>query len=112
MGKLLEEEKKTIMEEIEKAWMDRVRKIIMMSADKCIAMSKFHHSRHIFGLPDDFRYRVKEYPQFFRIVEEQGRRILELVEWDPSLAVTALEASYIGNKEKLKKSICVSFKAC
>lgn len=103
MEKLLEEEK-TIMEETEKARMDTVRKLIMMSADKRIAMSKFHHCRHIFGLSDDFRDRVKEYPQFFRIVEEQGRRILELAQWDPSLAVTALEASYIGNEEKVKKA--------
>jgi hypothetical protein len=98
------------MEETEKAQMDTVRKLIMMSADKCIAMSKFHHCRHIFGLPDDFRDRVKEYPQFFRIVEEQGRRILELVEWDPSLAVIALEASYIGNKEKVKKTFVFPLK--
>lgn len=109
MEKLLEEEK-IIMEDTEKARMNTVRKLIMMSADKRIAMSKFHHCRHIFGLTDDFRDRVEEYPQFFRIVEEEGRRFLELAKWDPSLAVTALEASYIGNEEKVKKAFVFPYK--
>lgn len=109
MEKLLEEEK-SIMENTEKARMNTVRKLIMMSAVKRIAMSKFHHCRHIFGLPDNFRDRVKEYPQFFRIIEEQGGRFLELAKWDPSLAVTALEASYIGNEEKVKKAFVFPYK--
>eukprot|EP01018_Ginkgo_biloba_P004996 Gb_41689 [translate_table: standard] len=103
MEKLLEEEGK-IMDKMEKSRVDIVRKLLMMSADKRIPMSKIHHCRHIFGFPDDFRDRVKRYSQFFRVVEEEGRRVLELTDWEPALAVTALEASYIGNEDKIKKA--------
>eukprot|EP01018_Ginkgo_biloba_P004997 Gb_01344 [translate_table: standard] len=103
MEKLLEEEGK-IMDEMEKSRVDIVRKLLMMSADKRISMSKIQNCRHIFGLPDDFRDIVKRYSQFFRVVEEEGRRVLELTNWEPALAVTALEASYIGNEDKIKQA--------
>ncbi|GLJ11891.1 hypothetical protein SUGI_0179510 [Cryptomeria japonica] len=103
MERLLKEEHK-IMEETELSRMNTVRKLIMMSVNKRVTMAKFHHCRHIFGLPDNFRDRIKLYPQFFRVVEEEGCRFVELAQWDPSLTVTALEASYIGNEEKVKNA--------
>ncbi|KAH9298514.1 hypothetical protein KI387_030196, partial [Taxus chinensis] len=103
MESLLKEERQ-IMEETEKHRMNTVRKLIMMSARKRIPMAKFHHCRNIFGLTDNFRDRIKEYPQFFRVFEEEGCRFVELAQWDSSLAVTALEASYIGNEEKVKNA--------
>lgn len=38
------------------------------------------------------------------MVENDGKRILELVNWDPTLAVSELEREFIVNEDKVKKA--------
>lgn len=104
METLLEEEK-MIMDEMEKERIDVVRKLLMMSAKKRIPLSKIYHCRLLFGIPEDFRDRVRKYPEYFNtVVEEDGKRILELVNWDPKLAVSALERQFMVDEDKAKKA--------
>ncbi|KAL0380566.1 UNVERIFIED_CONTAM: protein WHAT'S THIS FACTOR 1, chloroplastic [Sesamum angustifolium] len=92
--------------ELESKRVDVVRKLLMMSANKRIPLSKIYHNRLLFGIPEDFRDRVAEYPEYFRIViEDDGKRVLELVNWDSSLSVSALEKEFMVDEVKVKKSI-------
>ncbi|KAL4604154.1 hypothetical protein ACB092_10G172100 [Castanea dentata] len=100
---LLEEQ--AIFNSMESQRVTTVRKLLMMSVNKRIALSKIHHCRQIFGIPEDFRDRVLKYPDFFRVVVEgDGRRALELVNWDPSLAVSALETEFMVDEDKAKRA--------
>ncbi|KAM1119858.1 hypothetical protein EV1_043612 [Malus domestica] len=84
---------------------NKVRKLLMMSTNKRIPLSKIYHCRSIFGIPEDFRDRVSKYPNFFRIVvEEDGKRVLELVNWDPLMAVSALEREFMVDEERVKRA--------
>ncbi|PON47376.1 Plant organelle RNA recognition domain containing protein [Parasponia andersonii] len=104
MEELLEEER-AIMDSMEVDRVAKVRKLLMMSAGKRIPLSKIYHCRLLFGIPDDFRDRVAKYPNYFRVVvEDDGRRVLELVNWDPSLAVSALESEFMVDEEKVKRA--------
>ncbi|XP_043719508.1 protein WHAT'S THIS FACTOR 1 homolog, chloroplastic-like [Telopea speciosissima] len=104
MEDLLEEEK-SIMDQMEEDRVTRVLKLLMMSAKKRIPLSKIYHCRLLFGIPEDFRDRVSKYPDYFRIVvETDGKRILELVNWDPALAVSALERDFILDEDRVKKA--------
>ncbi|XP_010267488.1 PREDICTED: protein ROOT PRIMORDIUM DEFECTIVE 1 [Nelumbo nucifera] len=104
MEDLLEEER-SIMNEMEKDRVTKVRKLLMMSAQKRIPLSKIYHCRLLFGIPEDFRDRVCKYPEFFRIViGNDGKRILELLNWDPSLAVSALERQFVVDEDRVKKA--------
>ncbi|KAK9277841.1 hypothetical protein L1049_027398 [Liquidambar formosana] len=104
MEGLLEEERE-IMESMEKDRVNVVRKLLMMSAEKRIPLSKIYHCRALFGIAEDFRDRVSKYPNFFRVtVEDDGRRILELVNWDPSLAISALEREFMLDEDRVKKA--------
>lgn len=92
------------MDEMEKDRVDVVRKLLMMSAKKRIPLSKIYHTRLLFGVPEDFRDRVVKYPDYFRVVvEDDGKRVLELVNWDPLLAVSALERAFVDDEDKTKK---------
>jgi len=75
----------------------------MMSKDKRIALAKLYHVRGVFGLPDDFRDRVGDYGEFFRVVvdKKDGRHILELVKWDDELAVSALERDFVIDEDRV-----------
>ncbi|XP_042492264.1 protein WHAT'S THIS FACTOR 1 homolog, chloroplastic [Macadamia integrifolia] len=104
MEDLLEEEK-SIMDKMEEDRVTKVRKLLMMSAKKRIPLSKIYHCRLLFGIPEDFRDRVSKYPDYFRIVvENDGKRILELVNWDPALAVSALERDFVVDEDRVKKA--------
>ncbi|KAI3685315.1 hypothetical protein L6452_34557 [Arctium lappa] len=104
METLLEEEK-MIMDEMERERIDVVRKLLMMSANKRIPLSKIYHCRLLFGIPEDFRDRVRRYPEYFNtVVEEDGKRILELVNWDQKLAVSALERQFMVDEDRAKKA--------
>ncbi|PKI54247.1 hypothetical protein CRG98_025362 [Punica granatum] len=87
MEELLEEERR-IVDSLELDRVNKVRKLLMMSANKRIPLNKIYHTRALFGIPDDFRDRVLKYPDYFRVAvdESDGRRVLELVNWDPLLA--------------------------
>ncbi|KAL7149918.1 hypothetical protein ABFS83_05G073400 [Erythranthe nasuta] len=94
-----------IANRLERQRVDVVRKLLMMSANKRIPLSKIYHNRLLFGIPEDFRDRVVKYPDYFRVViEEDGKRILELVDWDSSLAVSALEREFLVDEDKVKRA--------
>lgn len=104
MEELLVQEK-LVMDEMEKDRVNVVRKLLMMSARKRLPLSKIYHTRLLFGIPDDFRDRVVKYPNYFRtIVEEDGRHVLELVDWETELAVSVLEKQFIADEEKVMKA--------
>ncbi|XP_022773141.1 protein ROOT PRIMORDIUM DEFECTIVE 1 [Durio zibethinus] len=104
MDQLLLEEK-AIMEAMEEDRVTRIRKLLMMSKNKRIPLSKIYHKRLIFGIPEGFRDRIEKYPDYFRlVVEDDGKQVLELVNWDPSLAVSALEREFLVNEDKVKKA--------
>lgn len=100
---LLEEERE-IADSMEENRVTVVRKLLMMSAKKRIPLSKIYHCRGLFGIPEDFRDRIDKYPEYFRIVNEGGLRVLELLNWDPSLAVSALEREFIVDEDRVKKA--------
>lgn len=110
MDDLLRSEQDTA-NELERERVDVVRKLLMMSADKRIPLSKIYHNRLLFGIPEDFRDRVAKYPDFFKIVvEDDGKRILELVNWDSSLAVSALEKEFLVDEDKVKRAFKLPMK--
>ncbi|KAL4559033.1 hypothetical protein LXL04_031165 [Taraxacum kok-saghyz] len=99
------EQEKTIMDEMEHDRINTVRKLLMMSANKRIPLSKIYHCRSLFGIPEDFRDRVRKYPDYFNtIVEENGKRVLELVNWDPKLAISNLEQKFMEDEDRAKKA--------
>ncbi|XP_057973284.1 protein WHAT'S THIS FACTOR 1 homolog, chloroplastic [Malania oleifera] len=104
MEDLIEEER-SIMESMEADRVTKVRKLLMMSAKKRIPLSKIYHTRLLFGIPEDFRDRVAKYPNYFRtVVEDDGRRVLELVNWDPLLAVSVVEKEFMVDEDRVKKA--------
>ncbi|QCE15901.1 protein WHAT'S THIS FACTOR 1, chloroplastic [Vigna unguiculata] len=103
MEDLLAEEN-SLMDAMELNRVEKVRKLLMMSARNRIPLSKIHHRRTLFGIPDDFRDRVAKYPDFFKIaVDSDGKRVLELVKWDPLLAVSALEREFVVDEDSAKR---------
>uniref|UniRef100_A0A6P3Z1E8 protein WHAT'S THIS FACTOR 1 homolog n=1 Tax=Ziziphus jujuba TaxID=326968 RepID=A0A6P3Z1E8_ZIZJJ len=106
MEKLLEEER-DLANSMVLHRVNTLRKLLMMSSEKRIPMRKIHHCRYLFGIPDDFRDRIAKYPDFFRIVDNgDGGEILELVNWDQTLAVSALEKELmVVDEEKVKKAM-------
>lgn len=104
MEGLLEEEL-AVVDSMEADRVNKVRKLLMMSANKRIPLSKIHHCRLLFGIPEDFRDRVAKYPNYFRIVvEDDGKRVLELVKWDPLLGVSSLEREFMVDEDKVKRA--------
>lgn len=101
----LVDEERCIWGKMEKDRVNVVRKLLMMSANKRIPLSKIYHCRLLFGIPEDFRDRVLRYPNYFKIeVESDGKRILELVNWDPSLAVSVLEKEFLVDEDRVKRA--------
>lgn len=103
-GFLKEEEE--IVERMMGERVTAVRKLLMMSARRRIALAKLYHCRGLFGLPDDFRDRVGEYPEFFRVAVDaaDGRHVLELVDWNPELAISALERDFVTDEDRVRKT--------
>ncbi|KAK1306067.1 hypothetical protein QJS10_CPA10g01803 [Acorus calamus] len=109
MEDLLREEA-SIMDSMETQRMIAVRKLLMMSAEKRIPLNKIHHCRHVFGIPDDFRDRVLKYPEHFRVsVDEDGRPVLELVEWDSLFVVSTLERDFVTDEDGVKRAFRFPF---
>lgn len=111
MEELLEEERR-IVDSLELDRVNKVRKLLMMSVNKRIPLNKIYHTRALFGIPEDFRERVLKYPNYFRVAvdESDGRRVLELANWDPLLAVSEIERQFIVNEDKVKKSFIFNVK--
>ncbi|GAB2271265.1 hypothetical protein Dimus_006107 [Dionaea muscipula] len=104
MEDLVEEEKRIIdSTEIERV--NVVKKLLMMSKDKKMPLSKIYHCRMLFGVPEDFRDWVLKFPEDFRVVVgNDGTRMLEVVRWDPDLAISALEREFMVDEEKVKRA--------
>ncbi|GMH00158.1 hypothetical protein Nepgr_001997 [Nepenthes gracilis] len=104
MENLIEEEK-TVNDSIEIERVNVVKKLLMMSKDRKMPLSKIYHCRLLFGVPEDFRDWVLKFPDDFRVnVENDGTRMLELVKWDPALAVSVLEKEFMVDEDKVKKA--------
>ncbi|KAJ7300006.1 hypothetical protein O6H91_Y091800 [Diphasiastrum complanatum] len=89
---LLEEEERIMKEQHEPFLVDVLRKFLMISADKRLPVVKLLHAKRVLGLPADFRTDfIYRYPQFFQVVDGPDGPLLELKEWDSSLAVTIRE---------------------
>ncbi|KAI3829466.1 hypothetical protein L1987_03591 [Smallanthus sonchifolius] len=68
-------------------------------------LSKIYHCRWLFGIPRDFRDRVRNYPEYFNtVVEEDEKRVLKLVTWDRKLAVSALERDFMIDEDGANKA--------
>lgn len=103
MEDLLDEEK-CLIDSMEIDRVNCVRKLLMMTKDKRILLSKIHHTRSIFGIPEDFRDRIAKYPDYFRVVmNRDGNRVLELVNWDTNLAVSEVERQFMVDEDKAKR---------
>lgn len=94
---LVAEEERLLEEHADKA-AEHVTRFLMMSIDKRLPLDKIAHFRRDFGLPYDFRTSwVRKYPQHFRVVKSEDElEYLELVSWNPALAVTELEKKANG----------------
>ncbi|KAJ7525456.1 hypothetical protein O6H91_17G051900 [Diphasiastrum complanatum] len=99
---LLEEEEQ-FRKHVHEPWVvGTLQKLLMLSADRRLAIDKVGHLKHELGLPDDFRTNlVHKYPQCFKVLDNGGSNgpLLELADWDPSLAITARE-------RKIKEESC------
>ncbi|KAG6490352.1 hypothetical protein ZIOFF_051642 [Zingiber officinale] len=95
-----------IMDDMEAARVTTVRKLLMLSAGRRIPLDKLHLCRLLFGLPYDFRDRIRKYPEYFRVAVDpsDGRNVLELVEWDPVLAVSALERDFVPDEARVRRT--------
>ncbi|KAI5675320.1 hypothetical protein M9H77_06270 [Catharanthus roseus] len=92
---LMEEEERIIEENSDKA-AECVTRMLMIAVDKRLQLDKIAHFRRDLGLPLDFRKDwVHQYPQSFKVVQpfkpHDEREYLELVDWNPNLAITELE---------------------
>ena len=78
MRALLLEERR-IHDELLPARLLAVRKLLMLTAHRRVSLAKLHHCRSVLGLPDDFRDRVRDFPDDFRVaVDPDGLHVLEL----------------------------------
>ncbi|CAN6174665.1 unnamed protein product, partial [Urochloa humidicola] len=105
MRSLLDEEGR-IHEELLPSRVRAVRKLLMLTAHRRVPLAKLHHCRAVLGLPDDFRDRVRDFPDDFRVVVDpaDGRHVLELAHWDPALAVSALERDFIVDERRVRRT--------
>lgn len=92
--------------EMEEVAVRRLRKLLMMSIDRSIAVQKIKHIRRELGLPDDFSTSdfFSRYRQYFKLGTCSLGPLLILNEWDPALAVTALEQAAI-DKAKARQEL-------
>ncbi|KAI4346897.1 hypothetical protein L6164_007760 [Bauhinia variegata] len=97
----LVEEEESVKDMQEPVFVKRLAKLLMMSVHKRLNVVKINELKRNFGFPDDYLIRiVPKYPNLFRVVNYSGRRSsmeIELVYWDPDLAISAIEES--ANKE-------------
>lgn len=94
-------EEMKIKNEMEDLLVVKLRKLLMMSADKRILLEKIAHLKNDFGLPLEFRDTIcQRYPQYFKVVSTGRGQALELIHWDPELAVSAAELAEEENRER------------
>ncbi|KAJ6798117.1 protein ROOT PRIMORDIUM DEFECTIVE 1 [Iris pallida] len=87
----------------------RLARLLMMSRGHRLNVVKFNALRKSFGLPDDYILRlVPKHPDTFRVLSGTGRRSsmeIELVKWDPDLAVSAVESAASGSPPRFSCSL-------
>ncbi|KAL6209323.1 hypothetical protein ACLB2K_020265 [Fragaria x ananassa] len=93
----LVEEEESVKDMQEPVFVERLAKLLMMSRNQRLNVVKLNELKRNFGFPDDYLLRlVPKYPDMFRVVNYSGRRSsmeIELVDWNPDLVVSAIEAS-------------------
>ncbi|XP_030526717.1 protein WHAT'S THIS FACTOR 9, mitochondrial [Rhodamnia argentea] len=71
---------------------DRVLKLLMMSKVLKMPLDIIDRLKWDMGLPQDFAQSiVPEFPDYFRVVDGEGIRVLELVCWSSDLAKSIME---------------------
>lgn len=82
-------------EQQEPALAERLAKILMLTGRRRLNVLKFNDLRKSFGLPNDYVLSiVLKYPEQFKVNDYNGKRNnleIELVSWNPSLAVSVIE---------------------
>ncbi|KAL5703238.1 hypothetical protein ACHQM5_028353 [Ranunculus cassubicifolius] len=66
----------------------KLQKLLMLSSHKRLLLNKLVHLASDLGLPPNFRSRLcNDHPNLFKTVDTSYGRALELVSWDPKLAI-------------------------
>ncbi|CAI8604355.1 unnamed protein product [Vicia faba] len=103
-------QEQTIKDSLDAVFAQRLAKLLMLSVNNTLNVLKINEIKNTLGFPDDYLIRiVPNYPDLFRIVNESGRRssmAIELIHWNPSFAVSEVEAS------ALKNGVDPNFKCC
>lgn len=90
-------EEETIKDMQEPVLVQRLAKLLMMSSHQRLNVMKLNELKRNFGFPDDYLIRiVPKHSDLFRVVNYSGRRSsmeIELVSWNPDLAISVIEAS-------------------
>ncbi|CAK9276252.1 unnamed protein product [Sphagnum jensenii] len=87
----LYDEEVRLKQEMEDRSVGVLRKLLMLSIRRRLPLALLGQLANDLGIPDNFESDlVPRYPQFFRVEEaaDASRRLLALVSWDPSLAVS------------------------
>ncbi|KAJ0236770.1 Plant organelle RNA recognition domain-containing protein [Hirschfeldia incana] len=108
----LVEEEELVKEAQEPVLADRLAKLLMMSVDQRLNVVKLNELKRSFGFGDDYVVRiVAKYGDVFRLVNYSGRKSsmeIELLSWNPELAVSAVEAAAAGNESGSEPSFSCS----
>ncbi|XP_047162716.1 protein WHAT'S THIS FACTOR 1 homolog, chloroplastic [Vigna umbellata] len=87
----------SLIDSLQSLFARRLAKLLMLTPRNRLTVLKINEFKRAFGFPDDYVIRIlPNYPNLFRIVNESGRRnsmAIELLHWDPDLAVSAVESS-------------------
>lgn len=84
--------KRSIFSKNEGLIVSKLCKLLMMSRDKVVSCDKLFEVKRTFGFPEDFLVNlVPRYPEYFRVVEGEGRSYLELVSWNAEFAKSVIE---------------------
>ncbi|KAK2979584.1 hypothetical protein RJ640_020076 [Escallonia rubra] len=91
----LVEEEESVKDMQEPVFVKRLAKLLMMSSNRRLNLMKLNALKRNFGFPDDYLIRIiPKYPEMFRVFNYSGRRSsmeIELISWDPNLAISAIE---------------------
>ncbi|KAI3955601.1 hypothetical protein MKW92_044918 [Papaver armeniacum] len=91
----LVDEEESVQDEQEPVIVERLAKLLLMSSNRKLNVLKLNELKRNFGFPDDFLVRIlPKYPEMFRLVNYSGRQSsmeIELVSWNPALAVSVIE---------------------
>lgn len=93
----LVEEEESVKDMQEGVYVERLAKLLMLSVNQRLNVLKLNELKRNFGLPDDYLIRIiPKFPELFRVVNYSGKRSsmeIELISWNPKLAISAIETS-------------------